>query len=212
MNNDKDTAKDGPNTPNNVRLPRETQLKKAQYQAMLLEVQQMYWIHMTTARIIFKSDIIAMNTLDLQETRWDSIFSWTSQAKEFYHNVLHTDEFLKKMIAYGITGEELEQGLLKLKELEGDKYWKKQCNEEDAPGKSRPVNLVEKIRELAAAAEKASRRTFQEELKHRLEKFFAKAMEKAIEKKKKQMQRKLEKNRPMDKTGDKVGDKDGLLK
>jgi len=212
MNNDKATNIDGPNKQDNARLPRETQLKKTQYQAKLLEVQQMYWIHMTAARIIFKSDRIALNTLDLQETRWDSIFSWTGQAKEFYHKLLHTGEFLKKMTAYGINGEELEQGLLKLKELEEDKYWKKQCNDEDIPGKYRPVNLVEKIRELADAAEKASHRTFQEELKHRLKKFFDKAMEKAIEKKKRQIQREWEKNRPMDKTGDKAGDKDGLLK
>jgi hypothetical protein len=190
MNNDNDTAKNEPGTPNNIQLPRESQLKKAQYQAKLYAAQHMYRVHMTAARIIFKADMTVLTSLALQETRWDSIFPWTRQAKEFYRKVLYNEEILGKMIDYGITREELELALLKLKDLEGNKYWKKQCNEEDAAGEYRLMGHMEKLVEYMEDFEYVSRLAFKDKPQYLVTLGFEKSLEDAIESQKRDERRK----------------------
>lgn len=187
---DTNTDKNGPGTINNVRLPRESQLKMSQYLSKLQEIQRLYWIHMTAARIIFENDFGSMRLLALQETRWKSIYPWTQQGKEFYQKVLHNEEILRKIIDYGISMEELELGLLKLKDLEGNKYWKKQCNEDYIAGEYRLSQVMAKLAANMQECEIASRQAFKDQPEILVELGLEKSVEDAIESVKRDERRK----------------------
>jgi hypothetical protein len=102
---------------------------------------------MTAARLIFKGDVATLTYLGLQETRFDALYPWTRQTKNFYLNVLDKDEILEKLIQYGISEEDLVESLSKLNELEGNKYWKKQVDEEWAEGEYKLQESFGKLRE-----------------------------------------------------------------
>lgn len=182
MNNDTDN--------NNIRLPRESQLKMSQYLSKLQAIRRMYWIHITVARFIFKNDLRAMISLALQETRWDLIFPWTRQAKEFYQKTLYNEEFLGKMIEYGISREELELGLLKLKDLEGNKYWKKQCDEEYVDVEYRLSEVTARLAKHMQECEYASRQAFKDHPQHLVTLGFEESLEDVIESQKRDERRK----------------------
>ncbi|HLP45231.1 MAG TPA: hypothetical protein VK469_04755 [Candidatus Kapabacteria bacterium] len=188
MNNDTDN--NGPDTQNNIRLPRESQLKMSQYLSKLQVIRRMYWIHMTVARFIFKNDLRAMSSLALQETRWDLIFPWTRQAKEFYQKTLYNEEFLGKMIESGISREELELGLLKLKDLEGNKYWKKQCDEEYVDVEYRLSEVTARLAQHMQECEYASRQAFKDQPQHLVTLGFEESVEDVIERQKRDERRK----------------------
>lgn len=175
------TDKNEPGAKSNTRLPRESQLKMSQYQSKLKAVRRMYWIHVTAARIIFKNNIVTMISLGIHETRWDLIFPWTKQAREFYQKVLHNEEILGKMIDYGITREELEQCLLKLKELEGNKYYKKQSQEESVKVNYQLSEANAKIVKDMEYYEWASRQAFKDKPQILVDLGFEKSVEDAIE-------------------------------
>lgn len=188
MNNHTDN--NGPDTPNNIQLPRESQLKKSQYLSKLRVIQRMYWIHMTVARFIFKDDLGAITSLALQETRWNLNFPWTRQAREFYQKALYNEEFLVKMVDYGISREELELGLLKLKDLEGNKYWKKQCEEEYVDVEYRLSEVKERLAKHMQECEYASRQAFKDQPQHLVTLGFEESLEDAIESQKRDERRK----------------------
>ncbi|MDQ1352231.1 MAG: hypothetical protein QG657_2537 [Acidobacteriota bacterium] len=175
------TDKNGPGASSNARLPRESQLKMSQYRFKLQEIKRLYWVHMTAARIIFKNDFSTMRSLGLHETSWDVLFPWTRQAREFYQKVLHNEEILGKMMDYGITREELELGLLKLKDLEGNKYWKKQCNEEEAAGEYRLQESLAKLEEYMEDFKWVSRQAFKDQPQYLVTLGIEKSLEDAIE-------------------------------
>ncbi|MCU0288138.1 MAG: hypothetical protein MUF15_17295 [Acidobacteria bacterium] len=127
MNKNNDTINNIADSFDNAQLP--SDLKKAQCLAKIQAIQHPYWIHMTAARIIFKNDLTILNDLDIKSIHCDSIISWSQQARDFYHKILYNDEILKKIATFGITREELESVFFKLKELEGNKYWKKYWKE-----------------------------------------------------------------------------------
>ncbi len=190
MSNDENTDINGPDTPNNVQLPRESQLKMSQYLSKLHAIQRMYWIHMTVARIIFKNDLGAIISLALQETRWDLIYPWTRQAKEFYQKALYNEEILVKMIEYGISREELELALLKLKDLEGNKYWRKQCNEQYVDVEYRMSEVQARLVKHMQEYEYASRQAFKDKPQHLVTLGFEESLEDAIESQKRYERRK----------------------
>lgn len=175
------TDKNEPGATSNVRLPRESQLKMSQYQSKLKAVRRMYLIHVTAARIIFKNNMVTMISLGIHETRWDLIFPWTKQAREFYQKVLHNEEILGKMIDYGISREEPEQMLLKLKDLEGNKYYKKQSQEETVKVNYQLSEANAKIAKDMEYYEWASRQAFKDKPQHLVTLGFEKSVEDAIE-------------------------------
>jgi len=190
MKKDNNTDKNEPDTPNNVQLPRESQLKMSQYLSKLQAIRRMYWIHATAARGIFKENMGAMVSLSLQQTRWGFISPWTQQAKEFYQKVLHNEDLLKKMIDYGISSEELELGLLKLKDLEGNKFWRKQCNEEYVAGEYRLSEVMARLANQMQECEIASRQAFKDQPEILVHLGLEKSVEDAIESQKRDERRK----------------------
>jgi hypothetical protein len=89
---------------------------------------------MTAARLLFKGDMSTLTSLGLHETQFDTLYPWTMQAKKFYLNVLEKDEILQELIRFGFREDDLVESLSKLNELEANKYWRKQTDEEWAEG------------------------------------------------------------------------------
>ncbi|MCP5103294.1 MAG: hypothetical protein GY950_07945 [bacterium] len=109
-------------TDNNI--PLETQVKKTQFQADWQQLQAVYWIHVTSARLLFKNDLRNFTILALSEKRIKFLFGWTRQAKEFYQTALKEDEIILKFSENGIPKEDLERCLANLKTLERNKLWR----------------------------------------------------------------------------------------
>lgn len=180
-------------TPNNKTIPRETQLKKTLYEEKRLEIKRMYWVHMTSVRLLFKNDAAILIQLLLVEKHDSRIYPWTQQAKEFYRKVIHNETILERLTEYGIRKENLELAQLKLKELEGNKFWKKQCDDEWTEGEYKLQESFLKLQEWMDDFEETSREAFKDQPEYLVKLGFEKSVEDALERQKKDERRKWKK-------------------
>lgn len=182
-------------TPGGTPLPRETQLKKAIYEAKLQEMRGIYWVDMTAARLVFKNEPTALVIMKLDEKQNHGLFPFTQQAKFFYRRILQDDYMRDKMEQFGITREEMELSLLKLKDLEGNKFWKKQYEEELNEGEYELQESYQRLKVWMDDFEKASRNAFKDEPRHLVTLGFEKSVEDALERQKKDERRKWKNKR-----------------
>lgn len=159
-------------------------LRESIYMAKLYGVKRRSWKHMTAARLIFKGDVPTLTYLGLHETRFDALYPWTRQTKNFYLKVLDTDEILEKLIQYGISEEDLVEGLSKLNELEGNKYWKKQVDEEWAEGEYKLQESYGKLKEWMTEFEDTVRVACKDKPEHVVKLGLEKSVEDVIERQK----------------------------
>lgn len=172
------------NTNNNNHVPRDTMLRKAIYEAKLFGARRGFWVHATAARFLFKDDIPTLTRLGLHEKRDTRLYPWTQQAKHFYVKALKDDNVIQKLNQYDIPEDELETRLKKLKELEGNKFWKKQTDEEWAKGEYRMMESMEKLADFMEGFEAASRDAFKDKPEYLVTLGMEKSVEEAIERQK----------------------------
>lgn len=192
MGNNEEIEKTGI-TPGAAPLPRESQLKKAVYESKLQEMRGTYWVDMTTARIVFKNESETLISLKLDEVQNHSLYPFTQNAKFFYRRILQDDRLCEKMNGHGVTREKIELTLLKLKDLESNKFWKKQCEDEFNQGEYQLQESYQRLKEWMDDFEKASREAFKDTPKHLVTLGFEKSVEEALERQKKDERRKWKK-------------------
>lgn len=159
MGSNKDKRK---SRPDNGQAPRETRIKKDLFTAALHDARAAYWGHVTSARMVFKSDLHATLYLELYRTRIPALAGWTLQAKEFYRKALYKEEILEKMAGYGIPKITLEACLARIKNLEGSKFWRKQTHDEWAKGEYVLQQKIEEAQKNFFEIADASREAFKD--------------------------------------------------
>ena len=189
-------------TPGAAALPRESQLKKAIYESKLQEMRQTYWVHMTAARLVFKNQPDILINLKLDEKQNHSLFPFTQQAKFFYRKILQDDQLRESMEQYGVTKEDMDLAHLKLKDLESNKFWKKQYEDELNQGEYELQESFQRLKAWMEDFEKASREAFKDTPKHLVTLGFEKSVEDALERQKRDERRKW-KNKHEERNDDK---------
>ncbi len=182
----------------NHRVPRETSFKKAVYEATLFGLRKKYWVHVTAARYLFKDDIVAFALLHLHKTRFAHLYPWTRQAKDFYRKILKNDEAIKKLTQYDISEQELKTTLKQLKELEGNKFWKKQTHEDWARSEYKFQQAYKEARETFTKVAEVSHTAFKDQPETLVELGLGKSIEEVLEKQEKDQRRRW-KNREREK-------------
>ncbi|MCP5046168.1 MAG: hypothetical protein GY940_03290 [bacterium] len=187
MSNDNDKNN---NMSGNSHIPLRSRQKRDLFEARLHEVKRTFWIHMTAARIIFKSDTDILIQLLLNETRMKNLHPWAQGAKECYRRILNNEEVTGKLVEYGIPREEMELCLMKIKDLEVQKLWRIQVQKEWGKGEYEFQEAWKKFKDWMADFEDASYQAMEDQPELLVRMGMEKSVEDAIQTQEKRKRRK----------------------
>ncbi len=77
------------------------------YKTLKQQAHKNYMRHLTIARIVFKNNVQAQTTLQINGRRSSTVSGWIKQCSNFYHALLAKPDWIALMAAYGQTQENL---------------------------------------------------------------------------------------------------------